>query len=47
MKDKTEKYISRGKEVNSIPNEYQPKGKQYQDAGIAPTDMKKRGAYPN
>ena len=47
MKDKTEKYISRGKEVNSIPNEYQPKGKEYQDAGIAPTDMKKRGAYPN
>ena len=47
MKDKTEKYISRGKEVNSIPNEYQPKGKEYQDAGIAPTDMKDRGAYPN
>jgi hypothetical protein len=47
MKDKTEKYISRGKEVNSIPNEYQPKGKEYQEAGIAPTDMKDRGAYPN
>jgi hypothetical protein len=47
MKDKTEKYISKGKEVNSIPNEYQPKGKEYQEAGIAPTDMKDRGAYPN
>jgi len=47
MKDKTEKYISRGKEVNSIPKSYQPKGKEYQEAGIAPTDMKDRGAYPN
>jgi hypothetical protein len=47
MKDKTEKYISRGKEVNSIPNSYQPKGKEYKDAGEAPIDMKDRGAYPN
>ncbi len=35
------------KEVKSIPNEYQPKGTQYKEAGIAPTDMKDRGAYPN
>ena len=47
MKSETEKYISRGKEVKSIPNEYQPKGTQYKEAGIAPTDMKDRGAYPN
>jgi hypothetical protein len=46
MKDKTEKYISKGTEVNSIPKSYQPKGKEYTDAGIAPTDMKNRGAYP-
>ena len=47
MKIKTEKYISRGTEVNSIPNSYQPKGKEYTDAGEAPIDMKDRGAYPN
>jgi len=47
MKSETEKYISKGKEVDTIPNSYQPKGSEYQDAGIAPTDMKKRGAYPN
>ena len=47
MKSETEKYISRGKEVKSIPNEFQPKGTQYKEAGIAPTDMKDRGAYPN
>ena len=47
MKDKTEKYISRGKEVNSIPNEYQPKGSEYQEAGEAPATWKDRGAYPN
>ena len=47
MKSKTEKYISRGKEVESIPNTYQPKGKQYQDAKEAPIDMPNRGAYPN
>ena len=46
MKSETEKYISRGKEVKSIPNEYQPKGSEYKEAGIAPTDMKNRGAYP-
>ena len=47
MKDKTETYISRGTEVDSIPNSYQPKGKEYTDAGEAPIDMKDRGAYPN
>jgi len=46
MKSETEKYISRGKEVKSILNEYQPKGSEYKEAGIAPTDMKNRGAYP-
>ena len=46
MKSETEKYISRGKEVKTIPNEYQPKGSEYKEAGIAPTDMKNRGAYP-
>jgi hypothetical protein len=47
MKSKTEKYISRGKEVDSIPNKFQPKGKQYEDAKIAPINMPDRGAYPN
>ena len=47
MKTKTEKYISKGEEVNSIPNSYQPKGKEYQESKIAPIDMKDRGAYPN
>ena len=47
MKTKTEKYISKGEQVNSIPNSYQPKGKEYKDSKIAPIDMKDRGAYPN
>tara|TARA_R100001369_G_scaffold38972_1_gene64926 strand:+ start:373 stop:2412 length:2040 start_codon:yes stop_codon:yes gene_type:complete len=46
MKSKTEKYISRGKEVDTIPNKYQPKGIQYEDAKIAPINMPDRGAYP-
>ena len=46
MKSKTEKYISRGKKVDSIPNKYQPKGIAYQDAKIAPINMPDRGAYP-
>tara|TARA_R110000782_G_scaffold215719_1_gene303373 strand:- start:826 stop:2643 length:1818 start_codon:yes stop_codon:yes gene_type:complete len=46
MKSKTEKYISRGKEVESIPNKFQPQGKQYEDAKIAPINMPDRGAYP-
>ena len=46
LKSKTEKYISRGKEVDNIPSTYTPKGKQYNDAKIAPKDMKNGGAYP-
>ena len=46
LKSKTEKYISRGKEVDNIPSTYTPKGKQYKDAKIAPKDMKNGGAYP-
>jgi len=47
MKSKTEKYISRGKQVDAIPNKYQPKGIAYDDAKIAPINMPDRGAYPN
>jgi len=47
MKSETEKYISKGKEVDTIPNSYQPKGSEYQEAGEAPENMDKRGAYPN
>ena len=47
MKSETEKYISRGKEVKSIPNKFQPKGTQYKEAGEAPTTWTDRGAYPN
>ena len=47
MKSETEKYISKGKEVDTIPNSYQPKGSEYQDAAEAPENMDKRGAYPN
>jgi hypothetical protein len=47
MKSETEKYISKGKEVDTIPNSYQPKGSEYKDAAEAPIDMKNRGAYPN
>ena len=47
MKSETEKYISKGTEVDTIPNSYQPKGSEYKDAAEAPIDMKNRGAYPN
>ena len=47
MKSKTERQISRGKEVDSIPSSYKPKGKQYQDAKKAPKDMKDNGHHPN
>ena len=47
MKSETEKYISRGKEVDTIPNSYQPKGSEYQEAGEAPATWTDRGAYPN
>ena len=45
MKSKTEKYITRGKKADTIPSTYKPKGKQYQDAKIAPINMPDRGAY--
>ena len=46
LKSKTEKYISRGKEVDNIPSTYTPKGKEYKDAKKAPKDMRNGGAYP-
>jgi len=46
MKSKTEKYITRGKKADTIPSTYKPKGKQYEDAKIAPINMPNRGAYP-
>ena len=47
LKSKTEKYISRGEEVNNIPDSYQPKGAEYNDAKIAPKDMPNNGHHPN
>jgi hypothetical protein len=47
LKSKTEKYISKGKEVDDIPSSYTPKGEQYKDAKKAPKDMPKGGAYPS
>jgi hypothetical protein len=47
LKSKTEKYISKGEEVNSIPSSYQPKGAEYNDAKIAPKDMPNNGHHPN
>jgi hypothetical protein len=47
LKSKTEKYISKGEEVNSIPDSYETKGKQYEDAKIAPKDMPNNGRHPN
>ena len=47
LKSKTEKYISKGKEVNNIPSSYQPKGAEYNDAKIAPKDMPNNGHHPN
>jgi len=47
MKSKTEKYISKGKEVSSIPSSYQPKGKQYSDAETIPYNMPNHGHHPN
>jgi len=47
LKSKTEKYISKGKEVDSIPNSYTPKGEEYNKAGIAPKDMANNGHHPN
>ena len=39
LKSKTEKYISKGEEVNSIPSSYMPKGEEYNKSKIAPKDM--------
>ena len=47
LKSKTEKYISKGKEVDSIPNSYTPKGEEYNKAEIAPKDMPNNGHHPN
>ena len=47
LKSKTEKYISKGKEVNDIPSSYTPKGKEYTDAKTAPKDMANNGHHPN
>lgn len=47
LKSKTEKYISRGKEVDNIPKSYVPKGEEYKTAEIAPKDMPNNGHHPN
>ena len=47
LKSQTEKQISRGKEVDSIPTSYTPKGKEYNDAKKAPKDMPNNGHHPN
>ena len=47
LKSKTEKQISKGKEVDSIPKSYTPKGKEYTDAEKAPKDMPNNGHHPN
>ena len=47
LKSKTEKYISKGKEVDNIPKSYVPKGEEYKTAEIAPKDMPNNGHHPN
>lgn len=47
LKSKTEKYISKGKEVDNIPKSYVPKGEEYKTAEIAPKDMPNNGRHPN
>ena len=47
LKSKTEKYISKGKEVDNIPKSYVPKGEEYKIAEIAPKDMPNNGHHPN
>ena len=47
MKSKTEKYISKGKEVNKIPNSYEPKPRGNKESKIAPKDMTDNGHHPN
>ena len=47
FKSKTEKYLSRGKEVDNIPSKYKPKrNSAYRDSKKAPKDMPNGGAYP-
>jgi hypothetical protein len=47
MKDKTEKYISKGKEVDSVPKSYKPKPRGNKESKIAPKDMPDNGRHPN
>jgi len=47
LKSKTEKYISKGKEVDKIPSTYTPKGTEYDKSKIAPKDMPNNGHHPN
>ena len=50
MKDKTEKYISKGKEVDSVPKSYKPNPSGNKESKIAPKDMtgnNKNGHHPN
>jgi hypothetical protein len=47
MKDKTEKYISKGKEVDSVPKSYKPKPRGNKESKIAPKDMPDNGHHPN
>lgn len=47
MKSKTEKYISKGKEVKDIPKTYSPKPRGNKESKIAPKDMKDNGHHPN
>lgn len=47
LKDKSEKIISKGEQVDSIPSSYETKGRYYQDAEIAPKDMPNNGHHPN
>lgn len=47
MKDKTEKYISKGKEVDSVPKSYKPNPSGNKESKIAPKDMPDNGRHPN
>jgi len=47
LKSKTEKYISKGEDVKSIPSSYLPKGEEYNKSKIATKDMKYDGHHPD
>lgn len=47
MKSKTEKYISKGKETDSIPKTYKPTPRGNKESKIAPKDMPNNGHHPN